>query len=117
MLIIDDEKDLCRLVVGILSDAHYEADCAYSLLEGKQKWESWNPDVVLLDVNLPDGTGLDLMEANKGLLEKTFIILLTADIQETTKIKAHELGIMSFVAKPFTAVQVLKMVDNVMLAE
>jgi DNA-binding response OmpR family regulator len=102
ILIIDDEKDLCDLIMRILSEADFDTHCAHSLKEGKQKWDYLEPPIVVLDQNLPDGTGLDLLEANKHLLKKSLIVFITADTDEETKTRAERLGVAVFMYKPFS---------------
>src|SRR5579864_4997718 len=79
ILIIDDEKDLCELIRLILKDQDYKVVCAFSLKEGNRKWENLKPAVVLLDQNLPDGSGLGLVEHNPSLLSIGKVIMITAD--------------------------------------
>ena len=112
VLVIDDERDLCSLILRILSEADYETDCAHTLAEGIKKWEDWQPAIVLLDNNLPDGTGLELLELNAHLLKKSLTILITADTQETTKDKATALGIPVFINKPFSMLEIRKVVES-----
>ncbi len=57
VLIIDDEIDLCLLIRSYLSKKNYEVHTAYSLSEGFEKLDRINPDILLLDNNLPDGMG------------------------------------------------------------
>jgi len=57
VLIIDDEIDLCLLIQSYLSKKNYEVYTAHSLTEGYKKLETFSPDVLLLDNNLPDGMG------------------------------------------------------------
>lgn len=57
VLIIDDEEDLCMLVQSYLSKKNYEVATAYTLTDGFRKLETFSPDVLLLDNNLPDGMG------------------------------------------------------------
>ncbi len=102
ILIIDDEKDLCNLIMRILSDADFDTRCAHSLKEGKQKWEELNPVIVILDQNLPDGNGLDLLEAYDYLLKKSSVVFITADAQQEARIRAERLGVAAFMYKPFS---------------
>jgi DNA-binding response OmpR family regulator len=112
ILIIDDEKDLCALIIRVLSESDYETHCAHSLLEGKQKWDALNPAIVVLDQNLPDGTGLDLLEANEYLLKKSVVVFITADVQEETKIRADRLGVAVFMFKPFSLIEIRNVIES-----
>jgi two-component system, OmpR family, response regulator len=102
ILIIDDEKDLCELIKLILKDEHFKIDCAFSLKEGKQKWRDQVPPIVLLDQNLPDGSGLDLIGFYPTLLNQSKVIMITADTQPATKALAIAAGIEYFIQKPFS---------------
>ncbi len=73
VLIIDDEKDLCELIKVFLSSKGYDVDCANCLADAHIKWDANPPALVLLDNNLPDGIGLDMLEANLSLLSDTRI--------------------------------------------
>src|SRR5450755_891428 len=102
ILIIDDEKDLCELIQLILKDENFKIDCAFSLKDGKRKWRDLMHPIVLLDQNLPDGLGLDLIECNPTLLYKSKVIMITADTQPATKAMAIAAGIEHFIQKPFS---------------
>lgn len=57
VLIVDDEIDLCMLIKNYLSKRNYEVYTAHTLSDGFRKLDSFSPDVLLLDNNLPDGMG------------------------------------------------------------
>jgi DNA-binding response OmpR family regulator len=57
VLIIDDERDLCRLLAHYLTRRNYQVECAHTLDDGLKKLHESQPDVLLLDNNLPDGLG------------------------------------------------------------
>jgi DNA-binding NtrC family response regulator len=57
VLIIDDELDLCVLLKSYLVSRHYDVDMANTLTDGLSKINSFNPDILFLDNNLPDGSG------------------------------------------------------------
>ncbi|MEJ0081699.1 MAG: response regulator [Puia sp.] len=102
ILIIDDERDLCQLIRLILKDQNYKIVCAFSLEEGKRKWTNLEPTVILLDQNLPDGSGLGLVERNPYLLSTSKVIMITADTRPDTKIRAEMAQIDHFIQKPFS---------------
>ncbi|ULQ51870.1 response regulator [Flavihumibacter fluvii] len=57
ILIVDDEEDLCLLLKIYFTRKKYEVSVANTLTDGLEKLESWHPDVLFLDNNLPDGLG------------------------------------------------------------
>jgi DNA-binding NtrC family response regulator len=59
VLIIDDELDFCLLMKQFLQRKAYEVELAYTLEDGIKKLQSYKPDMVFLDNNLPDGAGWD----------------------------------------------------------
>ena len=113
ILIIDDEKDLCELVHLILKDESFQIDCAYSIQQGIAKWEDQLPHIVLLDHRLPDGLGLDILEKYPTLLNKTKVIMITADTMPKTKTLALSMGIHFFIQKPFSLKLIGKLINEI----
>src|ERR1700712_2820946 len=113
VLVIDDEKDLCSLIIRVLSTDDYQTDCAHSLQDGKFKWELGQPDIVLLDNNLPDGTALGFLEENRHLLQEAIVILITADTEFKTNQTAGRLGIPFIIHKPFTMTEIRHRINSI----
>lgn len=78
VLIINDENQLRGLLARIIGLEGYEVIQAGSCKAGLKQVEQQNPDVIICDVRLPDGSGVDLMTEMKWLKPLTGIILLTA---------------------------------------
>lgn len=112
LLILDDEKDLCELIKEILKPEKYQIDCAYTLKEGMKKWGSHHPSVVLLDNNLPDGRGLDMIESHQFLLENSQVIMITAGIYSAMQSRAEAAGIRYFLQKPFSLKAIRELVNR-----
>ena len=100
VLIIDDEKDLCRLLTIALKREKFGVDCAYSLAEARSKLLE-HPSIVLLDNNLPDGSGLDFFKEHLDAFHKSCVIMISADVKPETKKDALREGISIFLQKPF----------------
>lgn len=113
ILIIDDEKDLCELIQLILKDQKYKIDYAFSLKEGKRKWVTQLPPIVLLDQNLPDGSALDLIEHDPSLLLTSKVIMITADTLPSTKTRAEAARIDYFIQKPFSLKLIRELVHEI----
>src|SRR4051812_29040344 len=102
VLIIDDEKDLCRLLTISLRKDNFLVACAFNLAEAKLKLLE-QPSIVLLDNNLPDGSGLDYLKKHPIDFQKSCVIMISADTgPELRKDALHE-GIRAFLQKPFAA--------------
>ena len=112
-MIIDDEKDLCELVRLILEDKNYRVESAFSLKEGKKKWINDEPPIVLLDQNLPDGSGLDLIEKDPSLLSTSKVIMITADTMPATTKRAEAAQIDYFIQKPFSLKLIRELVEEI----
>lgn len=113
VLIIEDDKILNRGVAFVLKKEGYNIISTYSKLEGKEAALNNKIDFLLLDVNLPDGTGLDLC---KEIREKIScpIVFFTANDTEEDMIKGFECGADDYLSKPFS-IEVLKHKVNAML--
>ncbi len=81
-------------------------DCGFDVIEARDgddclvRGREERPDVILLDLNMPGPGGLAVMEALVRELPETRIVVLTADIQETTRTRCLELGAHGFLNKP-----------------
>jgi two-component system OmpR family response regulator len=113
ILIIDDEKDLCELIHLILKDEDYKIECSFSLSEGRRKWIEQSPAIVLLDQNLPDGFGLDLIVNEPALLKDAKVIMITADTQHETRERAKACGVEYFIQKPFSLKLIRELVREI----
>ncbi|HET7003048.1 MAG TPA: response regulator [Puia sp.] len=116
ILIIDDEKDLCELIRLILKDQNYKVVCAFSLAEGKRKWSRMKPAVILLDQNLPDGSGLGFVEQNPSFLLNSKVIMITADTRPDIKIRAEIARIDHFIQKPFSLKLIRELLKEIYFA-
>ncbi len=110
VLVIEDDTGLNRGVSFALEQEGYAVVSAYSLLEGETLFDKEKPDAVILDLNLPDGDGLDFCQKVRQLPGKeaqTVILMLTARDLETDEIMGLTRGADDYVVKPFS-VSVLK---------
>lgn len=101
ILIIDDELDLCSLLKKALTPENYTVDCAYNLSEANNKLGD-HPNVILLDYNLPDGTGLEYLQMHPVQFMGTVVIMITADANPSLEWKARQQGVDAFIMKPFS---------------
>lgn len=113
VLIIEDDKILNRGVAFALKREGYEVISAYSKIEGKQEILNNKIDFLLLDINLPDGNGLDLCREIRDSVDFP-IVFFTANDTEEDMVKGFECGADDYLAKPFS-IEVLKYKVNAML--
>lgn len=100
VLVIEDETPIHHFIQTTLSGAGYRVIDAESGKEGLTQAMAWNPDVVLLDLGLPDLDGLEVIRRLREWTSKP-IIVLTARSQEEDKVTALDLGADDYLTKPF----------------
>ncbi len=100
LLIIDDEKQIHRFLVPALNAAGYEAEQAMTAAEGLRLAASRAPDLVLLDLGLPDADGQQVLQRLRAFSDVPVIILSARD-RESEKIMALDNGADDYVEKPF----------------
>jgi DNA-binding response OmpR family regulator len=114
VLVVEDDAAIRQGVVGALRFAGHsvtEAAGAAGVLEEVRRRA---PDLVLLDVMLPDGDGFELLSAIRGAAPRLPVILLTARGDEDDRVRGLHLGADDYVVKPFSARELLARVEAVL---
>jgi two-component system OmpR family response regulator len=101
-LIIDDEVDACLLLSNLLRSKNVQTACVHTLSEASVILSADEPNIVFLDNHLPDGMGMDFIQHIKKHFATAKVVMITAYDNASDRNKAMELGIDSFIAKPFT---------------
>ena len=116
ILIIEDEPDIRKTLEYNLSREGFDVICASSLSEGKDSINATKFSLILLDLMLPDGSGLDLCRELKSDPKKNLIpiIILTAKDDEVDKVVGFELGADDYVTKPFSVRELILRVKAVL---
>ena len=101
LLLVDDEQELLKMVTEILKDAGFQTVLtAMSVKEALLTAESEHPDLLLLDVMLPDGNGFSLMRQLRSFTSAP-VIFLTAKDEAADKLEGLGLGADDYISKPF----------------
>ena len=101
ILVVDDDPAVRNLVFRFLSKQDYQVESAEDGKGALAVFEQFNPDLVVLDVNLPDANGYDLckeMQARTGV----FVLMLTSRSDEADKIRGFSQGADDYLTKPFS---------------
>jgi len=106
ILIIEDEEALRRFLIPTLSGQRYQVLSAATATEGLAMARSHNPDLVLLDLGLPDLDGMDVLKELRSWSRKP-VVILSARNQERDKVGALDQGADDYLAKPFGAAELL----------
>lgn len=101
LLIIEDEASLQELMTATLKKEGYVVENAMDYNEAMDKLGAYNYDCVLLDLNLPGGNGLDILEHVKKYCNKQNVIIISARDSIDDKVRGLELGADDYLAKPF----------------
>ncbi|MDZ7401841.1 MAG: sigma-54 dependent transcriptional regulator [candidate division KSB1 bacterium] len=112
ILIVDDEENLAFFLKSALEAKNYAVETVGLLAEAKKALESKFPDLLLLDLNLPDGNGLELyrLMKEKGLGIPTLVI--TAHASVGSAIEALKLGVDDYIIKPFELDEILVNIEK-----
>jgi two-component system alkaline phosphatase synthesis response regulator PhoP len=105
ILIIEDEPELVRVLRSYLEQAGFSVLTAYRGDTGLSTWENRQPDLVILDLNLPGMDGLDVARTirhSKTGNPDTPILMLTARVEEVDQLLGLEIGADDYVTKPYS---------------
>ncbi|WP_048148093.1 response regulator [Methanolacinia paynteri] len=112
ILVTDDSAFQRNIIISILKDHGYEYREAANGIEAAEAALKYRPDLILLDIYMPDSGGFDFME-EAGRLELDIpVVILTSDIQDTTREKCLELGASGFLNKPVVKEDLLEKISD-----
>ncbi|MBD2635182.1 response regulator transcription factor [Limnothrix sp. FACHB-881] len=104
LLVVDDDPAIRKLIHRFLSKQQYQMESAPDGKTALALFEKFQPDLVILDVNLPDATGYELcreMQAKTGV----YVLMLTSRSDEADKIKGFRQGADDYLTKPFSLME------------
>lgn len=107
VLVVDDEKDICKVLAKILELAGYEVRTAYSGTEALSAVSEYNPELVFLDFMLPDITGLDVLRGIKSYSDDIYVVMVTGRGSEEVAASVMKAGASDYIIKPFAKDQIL----------
>ncbi len=115
VLIVEDEIVFAKAVKKQLQKAGYKSEIAGDLSTAREKFESQPPDLVLLDMRLPDGSGLDFLETiKKGNDSNTAVLVMSAYGELEDAVSAMKLGASDYLKKPVDLDELLINVEKVL---
>lgn len=100
LLVVDDEKGVCYSFRRLFASDTVEVLTAQTVAEGRTRLLADDPDVVVLDLQLPDGSGMDLFEEIRAVTPKRPVIFITAHGTTRTAIEAMKNGAFDYLIKP-----------------
>lgn len=101
ILIIEDETELAKSIAEYLAQENYLCEFASTFSEAMEKIETFEYDCIILDIMLPGGSGLQILEALKNQNKQDGVIIVSAKNALEDKIKGLQLGADDYLTKPF----------------
>jgi len=101
ILIVEDETELAKSIAEYLSEENYLCEFASTFYEAMYKIETFQYDCIILDIMLPDGNGLKILEELKSHNKQDGVIIVSAKNALDDRIKGLQLGADDYLTKPF----------------
>ena len=114
ILVCDDSKFQRNVIINTISSDKHTYVEATDGVEALEKLEENDFDLILLDLLMPNKDGMQVLEELQSANNTIPIIVLSADIQETTKQKCKELGVKLYINKPPNPSEVLEAIKNIL---
>ncbi|MCW5828668.1 MAG: response regulator transcription factor [Deltaproteobacteria bacterium] len=114
VLVIEDDENILTAVKILLEEEGFAALTARTLADGRNKTEAENPDIVLLDLMLPDGDGLDYCREYRQKRPGMPVIIVSAKDEEVDKVVGLEIGADDYLTKPFSKRELVARIKSVL---
>ncbi|HEV8119104.1 MAG TPA: response regulator, partial [Thermoanaerobaculia bacterium] len=112
LLIVDDEASIRDMLAFFFHKRGFEVLTASNYAEGSASALRSSPDLILCDIKMPDGNGLDLLRKTKAENPKTPVIMITAHTSAKDAIEAMKAGAIDYISKPFDVEELGLLVDR-----
>lgn len=106
LLLVEDDANIQNFITGVLEAQDYQVLCAGSCVQAELMFGSYCPDLVILDLGLPDRDGMDFITYARQE-STTPILVLSARTAEYDKVTALDAGANDYITKPFSAAELL----------
>lgn len=112
-LIVEDEKNIALIVESIVKEMGYQSEIATNGFDGLQLGKSGGFDVIILDVNMPEMNGFEVLTSLRRAKIATPIMMLTAYSQTEDKVKALSCGADDYLTKPFVREELVARIEAI----
>ena len=113
ILLLEDDRSLNRGITLTLQKAGYQVDSAFTLAEAEERLESERYALIICDITLPDGSGLELGRKIRGIGDAYFIYLTALD-SEIDMVNGYDTGADDYITKPFSLMVLVSKVNALM---
>ncbi|RFC46074.1 MAG: and a Fis-type DNA-binding domains/DNA-binding protein Fis (factor for inversion stimulation) [Verrucomicrobia bacterium] len=111
-MVIDDERPVLMTLDALLTRRGFSVQTASTAAGGLQAVGRWKPDLVLLDLGLPDGDGLDVLREVRTVLPAVQVLILTANDSLANAIQSIKLGAFHFISKPYAPEELMSLMGR-----
>ncbi len=101
LLLVEDNRKLSDWLARLLVGQNYTVDCVFDAAEAGAALACFDYDLVVLDLGLPDGTGIDILRAMRGQGVRAGVLILTASDSLEARVAGLDAGADDYLAKPF----------------
>ncbi|MGB5107557.1 MAG: sigma-54 dependent transcriptional regulator [Candidatus Zixiibacteriota bacterium] len=112
ILIVDDDRNVCSALKTLLTRHGHEVDCVYLAASAKESLEKRFFDLVITDLRLSDGQGLDVVRTVKSITPDSEVIMMTGFSAVDSAVEAMRSGAFDYMTKPFSDAEMLMTVDK-----
>lgn len=117
ILLIDDDRNILTTLVIHLEDMGLEVRTAHTGAKGLADFKKWRPEIVFLDLKLPDTDGLAVLQEIVDSGAPSYVVIITAYAAIDTAVKAIKLGAFEYLPKPFTPAQITHLIEMILRVE
>ena len=110
LLIVDDNRDLCKVISDILSDKGFEVTSVYDGESGVSRIKEGNFDLMILDYKLPGINGIEVLRQARIIQPSIITIMMSGYRFETVGEKALDAGVYTFLDNPFSIIKLVEIV-------
>ena len=114
VLVVDDEKLVCWSLSEMLTEAGFKVETALTGADARKMFESFQPEMILLDVRLPDANGIELLSEFKAHDEDVVVVMITAYADADSAVNALKIGADDYMTKPFSPRELVSRVRAVL---
>ncbi|MFP4347207.1 MAG: sigma-54-dependent transcriptional regulator [Desulfococcaceae bacterium] len=114
ILLIDDDRNILTTLEIHLEDMDLEVRTAHTGAKGLADFKKWRPEIVFLDLKLPDTDGLAVLQEIVDSGIPSYVVIITAYAAIDTAVKAIKLGAFEYLPKPFTPAQITHLIEMIL---
>ena len=113
ILLVEDDQQLCHAAAGFLKDEGHDVATAADVDEGYRKLSEFAPEVVITDLMLGEGSGLDILKEARRLIAPPEVILVTAHATSGTAAQAMQHGAYEYINKPYSLEEIGNIIKRI----